>query len=701
MEAAVLLGVLGLGTLFANRRARAAGERDGDGEAGEETPGHGGAPRMPGDETLSLEDIHNMELGRAQQLARAAAYPPDTSRPGPHVVNVDAGRFFGGSVYSELTETDMPYEDFRPNGMEPHYGATVKQPALGASRRHEDRLEGHGGGADLFAKKQEVEPFFSPLMGATHTAGTPALSDVMHAAAEPRAVSETPMKGEVPFQQALVGPGLDSPYSSQPDPNGMDFRVLPKSVDELRTANRVKTSYPGRVIPGGAPEQRGMLPTLQKNRPDTAFETAERGLVATAGAYDAPTARPEFAPSEERETSAYFPGGNGAFQAQSRFAQQSVAHSHETRAPPPRNAALPGSGTTSRDPFSTRYESSDPLVHAPYTAPAGARAGAPSDAAMRPQHLRHGGREETADSARATANMSLQAPGRGHVFDTRDAPRATTRETTASRDWLGLPYGEGRTYALVGDEGAHERQTIRQHQRATPVTHGNPNMGPTRAARQEVAAPRARALGGTWQEAHAGAPSAAGQAAGAYATANPSVSKANIQPGFSVTPPGASGATQDLSFAANERPPSVVAQPLALGPAASANPAGMSYGQLLNETSNEVRDSLNMARLPNTGGANAGSSVAQETAYLPQKAERNASRLAAPDMQFSYAPAPPASREQPPVAGDTRLDPAMLSYIATNPFVIGPAGAGGAMQQRPVAFADPSRMPAPPSAARQ
>jgi len=106
-----------------------------------------------------------------------------------------------------------------------------------------------------------------------------------------------------------VGPGLnqhDGVLGSGGFNSGMEARErwIPKSVDELRTANNPKVTYGG-VILGGKSDvtNRGIMGKMEKNRPDTYFINSPERYFTTTGQEKAQTARGiELLKPENRET---------------------------------------------------------------------------------------------------------------------------------------------------------------------------------------------------------------------------------------------------------------------------------------------------------------------------------------------------------------------------------------------------------------
>jgi hypothetical protein len=93
--------------------------------------------------------------------------------------------------------------------------------------------------------KREVESFFQPAKNLTFTFGTPVLNDEHR----DRFISGQFRQNEKPIEGMKVTPGLGLSHFEDGKP-GMPYRILPKTVDELR-AGKPKISHKGRIIESG------------------------------------------------------------------------------------------------------------------------------------------------------------------------------------------------------------------------------------------------------------------------------------------------------------------------------------------------------------------------------------------------------------------------------------------------------------------
>ena len=148
-----------------------------------------------------------------------------------------------------------------------------------------------------YRAKTEQRPLFNPTVGMSHIYGMPNFNDYF----EGRYVPGKERRGEKPFQEIKVTPGLNLGYNQ--DRKGLvnDFRVLPRSIDEIRTAQNRQISYTTPVTHGMKGHRRAVLPNVSKRRQETFKENDPRDMVKSQAYYTAPTIYGEFnAPQTNR-----------------------------------------------------------------------------------------------------------------------------------------------------------------------------------------------------------------------------------------------------------------------------------------------------------------------------------------------------------------------------------------------------------------
>lgn len=209
-----------------------------------------------------------------------------------------------------LAGVDVAREDFTHNNMQPYFRGSVRQntdPMANSSI-----LEHRTGRSDLKQRKQAVECFFEPTAGFSHVCGAPDSGDYARA----RVTEFTRRANDFPVEQVRVGPGLGQGFTSQADGGfhqgvTRDY-VMPKSVDELRVASKPKllmqTKDPQGPMKGVS--QRGLVGSVDKNRPFTYFEQDEDMLLKTTGANLKPKLNPEtiMKPTSRVETHVEYQG---------------------------------------------------------------------------------------------------------------------------------------------------------------------------------------------------------------------------------------------------------------------------------------------------------------------------------------------------------------------------------------------------------
>ena len=200
--------------------------------------------------------------------------------------------------YSQFkTEDDMTYNmvnkaNFVHNNMKPFFsGRTYGQDPYHEGKLNDvkqRKLEFFTGSANNveWRPRTERRPLFDPSIGQTNIYGTPVMTDYY----ESRYIPSLERKGELPFQPTRIGPGLNLGYNDIGLHGYTDtYRVLPKTVDELRVANNPKVSYKGMIVEG-MKGQRGPLPSkLFKRHPLTYKENKDEDILPTLGYLRAPS----------------------------------------------------------------------------------------------------------------------------------------------------------------------------------------------------------------------------------------------------------------------------------------------------------------------------------------------------------------------------------------------------------------------------
>ncbi len=191
-----------------------------------------------------------------------------------------------------------------------------------------------------YRPKTERRPLFNPHIGLTHIYGMPNFTDYF----ESRFIPGRERRNERLHQPVRVTPGLNLGYNEIAKHGFQDtYRALPKTVDELRTANNPKISYGNVVIPGMKSVRRPIIPNVAKHRPVRFKENDPRDFVKSLTYYRAPTIYGNFnAPSTNRQmtTRAWYSAANTSptyHKPGSLYPKHKISHKENFLYPAPRN----------------------------------------------------------------------------------------------------------------------------------------------------------------------------------------------------------------------------------------------------------------------------------------------------------------------------------------------------------------------------
>ena len=419
MEVATLLGMLGLG--YAVNTSRAAAPRTTQ-EGFASSGGSLGAPLVPDAEPPEVQRV---------RLARGA--PSGSSAPG---------------VLSELSGLTG---DLTHNNMQPFYRGALKQ-SLG-STNNVGLLDSYTGTGSTQAQKREQASMFAPQAGVTAVHGLPPISDFL----QERTEAPKNRAGQRPVEPVRVGPGLGSGYGSTPTGGFQQFELQemarPRGVDELRVASNPKLSYGARSGPATAavklPGSTETAGALFAHRPARFYENegGERNFVTT-GAVVRETARaaPVMRAVTRPETSQSYTGaaglaeGGGTYKVPAARAPLAVQHGSWGF----RNADATTMADGDTDKAANDYGRSGAYLPPNERTVTGTRtvrhnvAPADSGAVTVPlqDEVRGTRKDEVLGNPREAGNFG-GAVGALPVKEAGDVARATQKQTTVERDWLG------------------------------------------------------------------------------------------------------------------------------------------------------------------------------------------------------------------------------------------------------------------------
>ena len=184
---------------------------------------------------------------------------------------------------SALSGEPMDANTFTHANMVPFFGSSISQNV--DSDQNTSRMHMHTGTKEFATEKHEISPLFDSQRDMSHVYGTPSQPD----SNRDRFFQSTKRQGEKPFESTRVGPGINAGYTAAPSGGFQqsDSRehIMPKTVDELRTATNPKVTYQEPVIPGKATVlRRGIYGEFAKNKPDRHYKNSPARYMTTVGA---------------------------------------------------------------------------------------------------------------------------------------------------------------------------------------------------------------------------------------------------------------------------------------------------------------------------------------------------------------------------------------------------------------------------------
>lgn len=137
-----------------------------------------------------------------------------------------------------------------------------------------------------FKHKKEVGNLFSPETNKVESVtGMPNFNDYF----ESRYIPSQTKNGELLTQPIRTTPGLNLGYTEMGNTGKQDlYRVLPKTVDQLRTVNNPKVSYTPLINPGQKGERRGIIGDFIQKGPDRFYYNDPNSMLPQVGDHVAP-----------------------------------------------------------------------------------------------------------------------------------------------------------------------------------------------------------------------------------------------------------------------------------------------------------------------------------------------------------------------------------------------------------------------------
>ena len=211
-------------------------------------------------------------------------------------------------IYSKLTGSKIPLDNFKHNNMKPYFGGKLKQNMN--VDIYSSKLENFTGVSETKCEKSSENCFGDVHKNVNDYA--PSYLTQFERMEKPKSQNNI-----LPTKQIKVGPGIsDDKFSSKPS-GGFQQTDLAhkanmfKSVDDLRSKSNPKTSYNGVVLEGQKGQKRAEMNEIAKNRVETFYEQTEDNLLKTTGAYTKPAMKPcqDVKKTTRQETVQEYKGG--------------------------------------------------------------------------------------------------------------------------------------------------------------------------------------------------------------------------------------------------------------------------------------------------------------------------------------------------------------------------------------------------------
>lgn len=206
---------------------------------------------------------------------------------------IDNDKSYNDNYFTSLTGERINNNDITHNNMQKFIKGNVTQ-NTNVVENMTTQLDHHIGNVSMWKKKQEIPCFFKPTIGTGNVCGMKNNTDYYKSRIDKPILSNN----YFPIEKIKVGPGLNKGYESdgiggfqQIDANKY---AMPLSIDSLRSKANQKSclfELPIQAPPKGT-DQRGIVNSTSKNRPDTSYAQTEDQWIKTTGAIIKDTERP-------------------------------------------------------------------------------------------------------------------------------------------------------------------------------------------------------------------------------------------------------------------------------------------------------------------------------------------------------------------------------------------------------------------------
>jgi hypothetical protein len=371
-----------------------------------------------------------------------------------------------------LTGENLNLDDFKHNNMQPFFGSKVTQLNVD-NQATEGILDNLQGGGSQFVHKKEQAPLFNPQDNNQWTHGMPCTTDFMQDRVNPGMY----MSNVKPFEEEMVGPGLDKGYTTEGSGgfnSGMDAREkwIAKSVDDLRVKTNPKQTFEGRTLNGGTSvSNRGSMGKFEQHRPDKFFANGPERYLTTTGLEKGQTLRSiqELTTENRDECNAEYYGiqGNNDVQATYTKGNYEKSTKQQLGSQPVTNAYIKTGhgdyGASGYKNVNTNRAETD--IRTPQLGVASLLNAvvAPLMDVLKPSR-----KENTVFNTRVHGLAGNISGGSGHVKDMNNLARTTNRQTLNQQDTMGQAFN---TSMAVSGNSTNPQQVINQQRDNTHVSY--------------------------------------------------------------------------------------------------------------------------------------------------------------------------------------------------------------------------------------
>ena len=194
-------------------------------------------------------------------------------------------------TYGIVSKDAFVHNNMQPffNSKDGGFNAYSERKSAELNQRRLDTYSGSANNLD-YRPRTERKRLFDPVAGLTNMYGSPVLTNFMDA----RFIPGMERRNEKPFQEDRVTPGLNLGYNEVSKAGFQDtFRVLPKTVDQLRVASKPKTTFGGVVIPGMKGQRSSIPSKMYKRKPLTFWEQTPSDYIRGQSYIKGPTIHAE------------------------------------------------------------------------------------------------------------------------------------------------------------------------------------------------------------------------------------------------------------------------------------------------------------------------------------------------------------------------------------------------------------------------